>query len=55
MVGRSLRCPPQLQFVLQDGNDVVDLSHKKIILKHLNVLAGLSLRADFPKDVGALA
>lgn len=54
MAGRSPGCLPWLHFVLQDEKDVVDLSYKKKILKHLNILAGLSLRADFPKDVRPL-
>lgn len=32
----------------------IDLSHESIILKHLNILAGFSLRAGFPKEVRPL-
>lgn len=52
-VGGSLGCPPWLCFVLQPGKDFVGFSHKKI-LKYLSVWSGLSIRADFLKDVGPL-
>lgn len=46
-VGQSLGCPPWLCFVLQPGKDVEGLSHKKVILRYLNIWAALSLRAGF--------